>query len=120
MSQSAPPKVAAVNVEAFIARWAAAKPSERANSQQFLGELCALLHLPSPDPKHDSGYAFEFQVTEHHGDGSTSPGWIDLYKRGCFVLESKQYQDAQPEVSQLELAAEEMEAVPKRKKSGAP
>jgi hypothetical protein len=29
-------------------------------------------------------------VTFHHPDGSTSPGRIDLYKRGCFILEAKQ------------------------------
>jgi hypothetical protein len=32
-------------------------------------------------------------VTFHNGDGSTSTGRIDLYKRGCFVLEAKQGSD---------------------------
>ncbi|TVR02428.1 MAG: hypothetical protein EA399_00415 [Desulfovibrionales bacterium] len=33
---------------------------------------------------------FERRVIFQHGDGSSSHGYIDLYKRGCFVLESKQ------------------------------
>ena len=32
---------------------------------------------------------FERPVTFSHGDGSSSAGRIDLYKRGCFVLEAK-------------------------------
>jgi hypothetical protein len=37
------------SVTDFIARWAHAAPSERANSQLFLSELCDLLNLPHPD-----------------------------------------------------------------------
>jgi hypothetical protein len=51
-------------IEDFIARWSAASPSERANAQFFLVELCDLLGVPRPDPKPGSGYAFEFPVTE--------------------------------------------------------
>lgn len=39
-------------------------------------------------------YVFEYPVTFRHPDNSTSPGRIDLYKRGCFVLEAKQGADA--------------------------
>ncbi len=106
-------------VEAFIARWSAASPSERANSQPFLGELCDLLSVPRPDAQPHGGYFFEFPVTEHHADGTTSIGRIDLYKRGCFVEESKQFQDVKPEPSQLELAAEEAGVI-KRKKFSQP
>jgi len=35
-------------------------------------------------------YVFERPVTFHHPTGLTSTGRIDLYKRGCFVLEAKQ------------------------------
>jgi hypothetical protein len=73
---------------AFIARWAAATASERANSQLFLAELCDVLRVARPEPARENGYGFEFEVTEHHPDGSTTKGRIDLYKRGCFVLES--------------------------------
>jgi hypothetical protein len=34
---------------AFVARWSAASPSERANSQLFLPGLCDLLGVPHPD-----------------------------------------------------------------------
>ena len=84
-------------IEPFIARWSTASPSERANAQLFLVELCDLLGVPRPDPKPGSGYAFEFPVTEHHPDGSTSEGRIDLYKRAAFLLEAKQFQEHPPE-----------------------
>jgi hypothetical protein len=51
-------------IEDFIARWSAASPSERANAQLFLVELCDLLGVARPDPKPGSGYAFEFPVIE--------------------------------------------------------
>ena len=80
-------------IESFITRWQAAGGSERANYQIFLTELCDLLELPKPDPAHqdtmDNAYVFERRVTFHHGDGSESNGFIDLYKRGAFVCEAK-------------------------------
>ena len=78
----------------FIARWASSGAAERANYQLFLSELCDLLGVPRPDPTRpddaDNAYVFERGVTFHHPDGSTSTGRIDLYKRGCYVLEAKQ------------------------------
>lgn len=65
-------------------------------------ELCDLLEVPPPDHHPDAGYFFEHPVTEHHLDGSTSTGRIDLYKRACFVLESKQLQEAQVVASELD------------------
>src|SRR5699024_7841926 len=80
-------------VDAFIARWQNAGGSERANYQLFLTELCELLELPKPDPAaddtRDNAYVFERRVTFRHGDGSESYGYIDLYRRGTFVLEAK-------------------------------
>ena len=93
--------------KAFIARWAAASASERANSQPFLCELCNMLGVATPEPTREAGYAFEYDVIEHHPDGSATKGRIDLYKRACFVLESKQFQAAKAAASQLELAAQE-------------
>ncbi len=81
---------------AFIARWSPSGGAELANSQSFLRDLCDLLDVPHPDPKvasdhpDDNAYVFERDVLFKHGDGTTSGGRIDLYKRGCFVLESKQ------------------------------
>ena len=83
----------ATATEAFIARWRAAGGSERANYQLFIGELCALLGLPSPEPAQDdardNAYVFERRVRFAHGDGSASSGFIDCYRRGAFVLEAK-------------------------------
>ena len=104
-------------INEFISRWSKATPSERANSQLFLSELCDLLGLPHPDATRDLGYAFEFPVTQHHPDGSMTPGRIDLYRRGCFVLESKQFQAAQAAASQLELAAQQAGVAEKKKSS---
>jgi len=108
------------DIEDFISHWSAASPSERANSQPFLLELCDLLDVPRPDAHPGDGYFFEFPVTERHADGTTSEGRIDLYKRAGFILESKQFPDATPEQSQLELAAQQIGAATKRKKSAAP
>lgn len=104
-------------VQDFISHWSAASPSERANSQPFLIELCDLLDVPRPDPHPDNGYFFEFPVVEHHPDGTTSNGRIDLYRRAHFVLESKQFQEAKARASQLELAAEEAGVVSRKKSS---
>lgn len=107
------------DISGFIAHWSAATPSERANSQAFLLELCDLLEVPPPDNHPNAGYFFEYPVTEHHPDGSKTNGRIDLYKRACFVLESKQFQEARAEATQLELAAEQA-GVHTRKKSSQP
>ncbi|TSE24438.1 type IIL restriction-modification enzyme MmeI [Tepidimonas aquatica] len=83
-----------LDIEAFITRWSAASGSERANYQLFLTELCELLDLPRPEPAsedtRDNAYVFERRVEIHHPDGSSTRGFIDLYRRGCFVLEAKQ------------------------------
>ncbi len=80
-------------VERFITRWQMAGGSERANYQLFLTELGALLDLPHPDPAsddtRDNAYVFERRVHFKHGDGTDSFGFIDLYRRGSFVLEAK-------------------------------
>jgi hypothetical protein len=78
-------------VDGFIQRWEASGAAERANYALFLTELCDLLHVPRPEPTRpedaENAYVFERSVTFHNGDGSTSVGRIDLYKRGCFVLD---------------------------------
>jgi hypothetical protein len=78
----------------FIRRWEASGAAERANYALFLSELCDLLEVPRPEPTRpddaENAYVLERSVTFHNGDGTTSVGRIDLYKRGCFVLEAKQ------------------------------
>jgi hypothetical protein len=52
-------------------------------------DLCALLGVERPHPTPEQTYMFERPVTFAHGDGSTSAGRIDCYRRGHFVLEAK-------------------------------
>lgn len=71
----------------FIQRWHGVAASELATSQSFVIELCALLGVAPPT--HEPHYQFERPITFQHGDGSTSAGRVDCYKRGHFVWESK-------------------------------
>jgi restriction-modification enzyme MmeI-like protein len=83
--------------EAFVERWEGTGAQERANYVSFLKELCDVLEVPHPDPAGPddelNAYVFERAVTFQNGDGTTSTGRIDLYRRGCFVLEAKQGSD---------------------------
>ncbi len=80
--------------EEFVARWKESGAAEMANSQLFLTQLCDLLEVPHPDVttenKERDRYVFEKSVIFNNGDGTTSQGRVDLYRKGCFVLESKQ------------------------------
>ena len=107
-------------IEDFISHWSGAELSENQISQPFLVELCDLLDAPQPDNRRNGSYTFEFHVSEPQHDGTTKEGRIDLYKRGCFVLESKIFQEKVAEQSHLELAAEKIGAAARRKKSAAP
>ena len=88
-TQNTPPQI-----ENFITRWQASGAAERANYVSFLNELCDLLDVPRPDvtttDDERDAYVFERGVKFQNPDGTTSAGRIDLYKRGCFVLEAKQ------------------------------
>ena len=87
---SAPP-----DVEAFIARWRPSSGAERANYQLFLAELCDVLGVPRPEPSvaDDAAntYVFDKSVAFRATDGTKdSTGFIDLYRKGAFVCETKQ------------------------------
>lgn len=80
-------------IAVFIEKWRQSAAAERANKDSFLNELCAVLDVPAPDPttgdaKRDN-YVFEKAVQCSSETGRTTK-FIDLYKRGCFVLEAKQ------------------------------
>lgn len=75
--------------DAFVAKWQGVTASELSTSQSFLIELSQLLGLDAPHATAEQDYMFERPITFAHGDGSTSAGRIDLYRRGAFVLESK-------------------------------
>jgi hypothetical protein len=82
-------------VEAFIGRWQDGEGGqERANYALYLSELCDVLGVERPKPAgvttEHNDYVFERAVKAPNVDGSSANRRIDLYKRGCFVLEAKQ------------------------------
>jgi hypothetical protein len=90
-------------IESFIADWAVTGGSELANTQSFVNGLAALIGVDRPkgsqpdDTQND--YVFERRVFQDNGDGTTSFGRLDAYKRDCFVLEAKQGTDADREAA---------------------
>lgn len=82
----------------FIAKWNGTGRAERANYIPFLSELCGVLGVPLPEPASGSGgnYRFERGVQHQEVEGSPTKRRIDLYKRGCFVLEAKQGENPKP------------------------
>jgi hypothetical protein len=102
----------------FEARWRVAGGAERANYGLFLHELCALLDVPPPDPTTDDpaqdAYVLERAVEFREGTRK-STGRIDLYRRGCFVLETKQGTDSPDQQKRLERAELGLPAEKRRK-----
>ncbi|MFN8349950.1 MAG: type IIL restriction-modification enzyme MmeI [Flavobacteriales bacterium] len=74
----------------FITKWELSGAAERANEQAFIIDLCTILGVEAPDPKRadEAANAYVFQKTIP--GTADSSNFIDCYKRGCFVLESKQ------------------------------
>jgi hypothetical protein len=103
----------------FAARWQPSGGAERANYGLFLTDLCDLLGVPRPDATTDSpaqdAYVLERAVTFDDGASKKSTGRIDLYKRGCFVLETKQGTDTPDTASKTELAQLGLPAEKRRK-----
>jgi hypothetical protein len=85
-----------MGTDAFIAKWQGVAASELSTSQSFLIDLCDWLGVERPHATPEQDYMFERPITFRHGDGSTSAGRIDLYRRGCFVLESKKLRAMAP------------------------
>ncbi len=75
--------------QAFVNHWQNVPASELSTAQPFVIALCALLCVEQPHPTLDQDYMFERPVTFKHGDGSSSAGRIDCYRRGSFCLEAK-------------------------------
>jgi DNA-binding FrmR family transcriptional regulator len=88
-----------VNVTTFVAKWKASGASERANKDSFLRDLCDVLGVAHPDPKtgdpDSDHYVFERDVALVHDGAKHTIGFIDLYKRGAFILEAKQGSEAE-------------------------
>jgi hypothetical protein len=84
-----------MEIESFIERWTRGLGgAERANYAMFLSELCDVIGVARPDPASGGGklddYVFEGPVKSRETEGVKSNKRIDLYKKGCFILEAKQ------------------------------
>lgn len=83
-----------MDIEKFIERWQASGGSEMATAQSFAIELTEILGVERPYVSDKDGdfldYRFERPVTLTH-TGRTRNGRIDLYKKGHFILEAKQF-----------------------------
>jgi hypothetical protein len=78
----------------FLEKWSDSAAAERSNAQSFVIDLCAVVNVDPPhaatsDADRDS-YVFEKPVTVPHDGRQQSIGFIDLFKRGHFILEAKQ------------------------------
>jgi hypothetical protein len=106
-------------LDTFISRWAASSGAERANYQIFLAELCDVLGVPRPEPsvaeEASNTYVFDKAVTFPLPNGKTTTKYIDLYRKGCFVCETKQSVE-RPEKDPLSVA--DPEAPKARRKTG--
>ena len=100
----------AETIEAFIRRWKASGGNEMANFQSFASELVQLLSLEPVKVADAAGqnidYRFERPVTFTH-TGRQRRGRIDLYRKGCFVLEAKQGSHKPDNTDQLSLLTEQ-------------
>ncbi len=88
---TAPMSITPAQIQAFITKWQASGGAERANAQPFLNELCDVLEVERPHPatRHQADNAYCFEKAIHNARTGTT-NFIDLYKRGHFVLECKQ------------------------------
>ena len=87
------------SVSEFIERWSKSGGSERANYALFLTEFTEVLGVEKPLPATDTGesdhYRLERPVASHI-IGETSKKFIDFYRRGSFILETKQGSQPKP------------------------
>ncbi len=94
-----------MEIRAFINKWLGVTGgAERANYAQFINDLCSALDLPVPDVAEGGvlgNYQFEGPVPGGGAGGNT--GAIDLYKRGCFILEAKQSRLREADRNQAQL-----------------
>ncbi|MCL2822577.1 MAG: hypothetical protein FWD57_01165 [Polyangiaceae bacterium] len=79
-------------VDDIIARWKSSEAFDQSDSVGFLTELCDAIDLPRPRPAHSIGeentYSFEHKVRVSNVGESSDTRAVDLYRSGCFMLES--------------------------------
>lgn len=84
-----------MDVDIFIEKWLnKTGGAERANLPVFIGDLCAALDLPRDFDPAEKGVLHAYQYDGPVPGGSfrslKATGFVDLYRRGRFVLEAKQ------------------------------
>jgi len=108
-----------VHYDLFQGRWKNSGGAERANYVLFLQDLCALLGVapPTPTTANPTEDAYVLERAVQFNDGAKkSTGRIDLYKRGCFVLETKQGTDSPDAEKQAQRA--ELGLAPEKRRKG--
>jgi MmeI, DNA-methyltransferase domain/MmeI, N-terminal domain/MmeI, helicase spacer domain/MmeI, target recognition domain len=97
-----------VDIEEFIAKWRESGGSERANFQRFADDMTQLLGVQQPKvaSSDDQNDDYRFERPVKFGPTATQQtGFIDLYRRGSFVMEGKQGSDGKKtDPNQLPLA----------------
>ncbi len=103
-------------IDEFLERWNGSPGAERANAQAFIIDLCDLLALERPrvsGPDFED-YRFEKPVKIPHPDGGETNQYIDLYKRGCFVIENKQAADGDTATTSVRRKSTQWQALMER------
>ncbi|MCK0140023.1 type IIL restriction-modification enzyme MmeI [Aliiroseovarius sp. F47248L] len=80
-------------ISEFIERWKQSGGSERANYGLFLNDLTEALGLEKPLPVTDTDQNDHYRLERPVASaiiGENSKKYIDLYRRGSFILETKQ------------------------------
>jgi hypothetical protein len=78
---------ASLDLPTFVARWQAARLTERSAAQSHFADLCRLLGQPTPTEADPTGdwYTFEKGAAKTTG----GQGWADVWRRGAFAVEYK-------------------------------
>lgn len=92
-------------VAAFIAKWQNTPGgAERANYQLFLSGLCHVLGMEEPEAGQRGVLGrYQFEGPVAGGSERGNKGFVDLYRKGSFVLEAKQSQIPEAQRNQPEL-----------------
>ena len=102
-------------INALIANASGSGGSERGNYQKFITELCDGLGVPSPDYTKENiaanDYVYERSIRFNLPDGSVTPGYIDCYKRGHFILEAKQSKKRQKQREKQEKPTQQLSLI---------
>ena len=72
----------------FIAKWRDQARTERSASQEHFLDLCELLEVPKPADVDPKGKTFTFEKTTGRL-GKDSKGFVDVWKKDCFIWEYK-------------------------------